>query len=148
MGSYGYNHPSYGRNRHGFPPYGPVMPYGGPGGPWRRYGYASEAEGFGDQVKEFVKAAMEMSVEFGRVFRDIVWQTLGREDSFVGSKIKRFRGPSERFLAKFGVLNKLLPEDKDPIHVLSVFCFVFVLAFAGNVFVILYSVIWNLSVGC
>ncbi|KAL5831219.1 hypothetical protein ACOSQ4_016573 [Xanthoceras sorbifolium] len=106
--------------------------YGGGGGGWRGYGggRASEVEGFGDQVKEFVKAAMEMSVEFARGCRAIVWQSLGREDSYVGSRIRRLRGPCQRFFGKLRFLNDYLPEDKDPLHVLFVICFVFVIALA------------------
>ncbi|KAL5776533.1 hypothetical protein ACOSP7_009459 [Xanthoceras sorbifolium] len=108
------------------------MAYRGGGG-WRGYGSgrASEVEGFGDQVKEFVKATMEMSVEFARGCRHIVWQSLGRNDSYVGSRIRRFRGPCQRFFGKLRFLSDYLPEDKDPFHVLSVICFVFVLALAG-----------------
>ncbi|KAK1587673.1 hypothetical protein Q3G72_015699 [Acer saccharum] len=109
---------------------GPGMAYRG-GGAWRGYGgRAIEVEGFGDQVKEFVKAAMEMSVEFARGCRDIVWQSIGREDSYVGRRIRRLRGPCRRFFGKLTFFNDYLPEDKDPLHVWSVLCFVFVLAFA------------------
>ncbi|KAL5804522.1 hypothetical protein ACOSQ3_031322 [Xanthoceras sorbifolium] len=104
------------------------MAYRGGGG-WRDYGgrHASEVEGFGDQVKAFVKAAMEMSVEFARGCRDIVWQSLEREDLYIWSRIGRRRSTCQRFFSKLRFLNDYLPADKDPFHVLSVICFVFLL---------------------
>lgn len=92
----------------------------------------SETESFGDQVREFVKAAMEMSVEFAKGCRDIVWQSIGRDDSYIGKNFRRLKGPCEKVCGKLRFFNEYLPEDKDPLHAWSVICFVFILAFAGK----------------
>lgn len=100
---------------------------------WRNgHHHGSEAESFGDQVREFVKAVMEMSVKFAKGCRDIVWQSLGKDDSFMGKNLGKLKGPCEKVCGKLRFLNEYLPEDKNPLHAWSVICFVFVLAFAGN----------------
>lgn len=99
---------------------------------WDGRNMTRRAETFGDQAMEFLKAATEMSVEFGKGCRDIVWQSLGREDSYVGRNVRKIRGPYEKICGKLRFFNEYLPEDKHPLHVWSVICFVFVLAFAGK----------------
>lgn len=90
-------------------------------------------ESFLDHATEFGKAMMEMSVEFGKGCRDIVWQSLGREDSYLGRRFRRIKGPCANFCAKFRFFNEYLPEDKDPLHAWSVICFVSVLALSGKI---------------
>uniref|UniRef100_A0A2P2MCW6 Hydrolase n=1 Tax=Rhizophora mucronata TaxID=61149 RepID=A0A2P2MCW6_RHIMU len=105
------------------------------GGRW----YVSAGEmGFQDQVREFSMGAAELSVQFARGCRDIVVQTLGREDSFLVRNFgkdsyigKRVGHACDRIYGNLKVLKEYLPEDKDPVHVLSVVCCVFVLAFAA-----------------
>ncbi|XP_050212748.1 uncharacterized protein LOC126664417 [Mercurialis annua] len=101
-------------------------------------GYVVDQEmGFHDQVKEFLKGAAELSVQFGKGCRDIVVQSFGRDDSFLVKNFgrssyigKKFGCGYERICEKLKVFNEYLPEDKDPLHAWSVICLVFVLAFA------------------
>lgn len=95
---------------------------------------ASAAEGVGSgywryQAVEFAKGAAEMSVEFGKGVRDVVKQTILREDSVI---VRKLKGPCERICGKLGFLNEYLPEDRDPLHSWSVIICVWVLALAGN----------------
>lgn len=92
-----------------------------------------------DHVKEFMKGAAEMSLEMARGCRDIVRQSLGNENSplvkYLGKNsyvFSRARGPCARVSAKLKCFNDYLPEDKDPMHVWSVICIIFVLVLAGN----------------
>ncbi|XP_023007394.1 uncharacterized protein LOC111499904 [Cucurbita maxima] len=96
-----------------------------------------EPENFGDQAMEFIKAAGEMAVEFGKGCRDIVVQSLGDKESYLvktfgkGSYIeKRVRGPCEKVCAKLRFFNDYLPEDKDPFHVWMVLLSVSVVVLA------------------
>lgn len=50
-------------------------------------------ESFLDHATEFWKAVMEMSVEFGKGCRDILSQSLGREDTYLGGRFRRIKGP-------------------------------------------------------
>ncbi|KAF2300528.1 hypothetical protein GH714_013950 [Hevea brasiliensis] len=93
--------------------------------------------GFQDKVREFLKGAAEMSVQFAKGCRDVVVQSLGREDSFIVRNFgrssyigKKVRCGCERICQKLKVFNEYLPEDKDPVHAWSVICIVSVLAFA------------------
>lgn len=99
---------------------------------WSNGHHGSETESFGYQVREFVKGVMEMSVEFAKGCRDIVRQSLGKEDSFMRKNLGKLKGPCEKVCGKLRFFNEYLPEDKDPLHAWSVICFVLVLAFAGN----------------
>lgn len=93
-----------------------------------------------DHITEFLKAAGEMSVEFGKGCRDIVRQSLVKEDSYIGRKLgkgsnfvrRRIGGPCKRGFEKLRVFNDYLPEDKDPLHVWAVVFFVSAIAFAGK----------------
>lgn len=99
----------------------------------------SAPEGFMDHLTEFMKAAAEMSVEFGKGCRDIVRQSLMKEDSYIGKKLgkgsnfvrRRIGGPCKRGFEKLRVFNDYLPEDKDPLHALAVVFFISAIAFAG-----------------
>ncbi|KAL9413057.1 hypothetical protein AB3S75_041682 [Citrus x aurantiifolia] len=97
---------------------------------WSNGHHGSETESFGYQVREFVKGAMEMSVEFAKGCRDIVRQSLEKEDSFMRKNLGKLKGPCEKVCGKLRFFNEYLPEDKDPLHAWSVICFVLVLAFA------------------
>ncbi|XP_057999026.1 uncharacterized protein LOC110667352 isoform X2 [Hevea brasiliensis] len=95
--------------------------------------------GFQDKVREFLKGAAEMSVQFAKGCRDVVVQSLGREDSFIVRNFgrssyigKKVRCGCERICQKLKVFNEYLPEDKDPVHAWSVICIVSVLAFADG----------------
>jgi hypothetical protein len=92
-------------------------------------------EGLTDHVTEFVKAAAEMSVEFGKGCRDIVRQSLLREDSYIGRTLGKgssYVGRRVRWACeKLRVFNEYLPEDKDPLHALAVIFFVLAIAFGG-----------------
>ncbi|CAI0542399.1 unnamed protein product [Linum tenue] len=92
---------------------------------------------FQDQVREFSKGAAELSVQFAKGCKDIVFQTLGREDAFLARNFgrnsfagKQFGRGCDRIGKRFKAFNDYLPEDKDPAHAWSVIGFVFVLAFA------------------
>lgn len=107
------------------------MRYGG-------HGNVGEKESVGDQVKEFLKAAMEMSVEFGRGCRDIVRQTLVRDDSYIVKSFGRdsfiggrVMGACGMVCGKLKLFNEYLPEDKDPLHAWSVILLVLVVALAA-----------------
>lgn len=89
-------------------------------------------ESFLDHATEFGKAVMEMSVEFGKGCRDIVWQSIGREDTYLGRSFRRMKGPCAKFCAKLRFFNDYMPEDKDPLYAWSVICLVSVLAIAGK----------------
>ncbi|KAF5447118.1 hypothetical protein F2P56_032690 [Juglans regia] len=98
----------------------------------------SPPEGFMDHVTEFLKAAAEMSVEFGKGCRDIVRQSLVKEDSYIGRQLgkgsnfvrRRIGGPCKRGFEKLRMFNGYLPEDKDPLHAWAVVFFVSAIAFA------------------
>lgn len=96
--------------------------------------------GFQDQIREFLKGAAELSVQFAKGCRDIVVQSLGREDSFIVRNFgrnsyigKKVGYGCERIHKKLKVFNEYLPEDKDPVHAWSVICIVSVLTFAGKI---------------
>lgn len=102
-------------------------------------GTAGEPENFGDQAMEFLKAAGEMALEFGKGCRDIVVQSFGDDESYLvktfgkGSYIeKRVRGPCEKVCGKLRFFNDYLPEDKDPFHVWMVILSVSVFVLAGE----------------
>lgn len=103
-------------------------------------GSAGEPENFGDQVMEFLKAAGEMGLEFGKGCKDIVVQSLGDRESYLvktfgkGSYIeKRVRGPCEKVCAKMRFFNDYLPEDKDPFHVWMVILSISIVVLAGEI---------------
>ncbi|PIN03258.1 putative hydrolase/acyltransferase (alpha/beta hydrolase superfamily) [Handroanthus impetiginosus] len=80
------------------------------------------------QVAEFAKGAAEMSVEFGKGVRDVVKQSILREDSVI---VRKFKGPCLRICRKLRFLNEYLPEDRDPVHAWSVIAGVWVVALAA-----------------
>ncbi|KAJ8751535.1 hypothetical protein K2173_016769 [Erythroxylum novogranatense] len=98
--------------------------------------YASEGEmSVQDQVREFLKGAAEMSVQFAVGCKDVVVQSIGREDSFIvknfgrRSCIGKIVGcASDRICRNLKMFNEYLPEDKDPLHTFLVICLVFFLA--------------------
>lgn len=75
---------------------------------------------------EFAKGFGEMSMEFGKGVRDVVKQSILREDSVI---VKRFRGPCQKVGRKLRFLNEYLPEDRDPVHAWTVILFVSFIAF-------------------
>lgn len=101
-----------------------------------RYASASSSSSVaGDwrfQAAEFAKGAAEMSVEFGKGVRDVVKQTVLREDSLI---VKKFKGPCHKLFQRLRFLNEYLPEDRDPLHAWAVIAFVSVLALAGLVII-------------
>lgn len=78
---------------------------------------------------EFAKGFGEMSLEFGKGVRDVVKQSILREDSVI---VKKLRGPCQKACGKLRFLNEYLPEDRDPVHAWSVILLVSFLAFVGN----------------
>lgn len=102
-------------------------------------GNAGRSETLKDHVTEFLKAAAEISVAFGKGCCDIVKQSLWNRDSFLARKFgkdsyigRKLRGPCRWLRRELRSFNVFLPEDKDPVHSLSVIFFVAVLAFAGQ----------------
>lgn len=87
-----------------------------------------ESESLKDQIKEFLKASGELLVDLSRGCRDIVQQSLEKEDSFV---VRKFGGPYAKVCGKLRFLNDFLPEDRDPAHAWPTVFFVFILALAG-----------------
>lgn len=77
---------------------------------------------------EFAKGFAEMSVQFGKGVRDVVRQTIVREDSVI---VKKLRGPCGTVCGKLSFLNEYLPEDRDPVHSWTAILFVALLAFTG-----------------
>ncbi|KAF3454167.1 hypothetical protein FNV43_RR04614 [Rhamnella rubrinervis] len=101
-------------------------------------GNAGGSETLKDHVTEFLKAAAEISVAFGKGCCDIVKQSLWNPDSFLVRKFgkdsyigRKLRGPCRRLRRELRFFNEFLPEDKDPVHSWSVIFFVAVLAFAA-----------------
>ncbi|KAI3716684.1 hypothetical protein L1987_67728 [Smallanthus sonchifolius] len=76
---------------------------------------------------EFAKGVAELSVEFGKGCRDVVKQSILRDDSFV---VRNFGGPCKSACMKLRFLNEYLPEDRDPMHSWSVISFVFAVVIA------------------
>ncbi|KAH0747034.1 hypothetical protein KY285_008691 [Solanum tuberosum] len=76
---------------------------------------------------EFAKGFAEMSVEFGKGVRDVLKQSVIREDSILVRKV----GPlCCKVCRRLSFLNEYLPEDRDPAHAWSVIFFVLFLASA------------------
>lgn len=92
-------------------------------------GKAAEIGDWKFQVAEFAKGAAEMSVEFGKGVRDVVKQTLLREDSVIMRKLK---GPCLKIWGKLGFLNEYLPEDRDPVHAWTLISCVLIITLAGD----------------
>ncbi|GLT47893.1 hypothetical protein SLA2020_215480 [Shorea laevis] len=84
-----------------------------------------ESESLKDQVTEFLKSWCEMVTELGRGCRDILQQTVVREDSFI---VQKLRGPVAKVSGRLRFLNEYLPEDRDPVHAWPVIFFVSILA--------------------
>ncbi|XP_058098668.1 uncharacterized protein LOC131243366 [Magnolia sinica] len=84
------------------------------------------AESFKDQLKGFLKGTGEMLQELGRGCRDIIRQSLGREDSYV---VRKLGGPWVKVSSRLRFLNEYLPEDRDPMHAWPVVLSVLFLAF-------------------
>ncbi|KAL0370066.1 UNVERIFIED_CONTAM: hypothetical protein Sangu_0324700 [Sesamum angustifolium] len=80
------------------------------------------------QVAEFAKGAAEMSVEFGKGVRDVVKQSVLREDSVI---VRKFKGPCLKIMGKLRFLNEYLPEDRDPVHSWTVIACVWLVALAA-----------------
>ncbi|KAG8387724.1 hypothetical protein BUALT_Bualt02G0051200 [Buddleja alternifolia] len=80
------------------------------------------------QVAEFAKGAAEMSVEFGKGVRDVLRQSILREDSII---MRKFKGPCVKICGKLRFLNEYLPEDRDPVHAWTVVACVCIFALAA-----------------
>ncbi|XP_051143569.1 uncharacterized protein LOC127259992 [Andrographis paniculata] len=78
---------------------------GAPAGDWRF------------QLREFAKGAAEMSVAFGKGVRDVVKQSVLKEDSLI---VRKFKGPCATISKKLVLLNEYLPEDRDPVRAWTV----------------------------
>ncbi|GER55174.1 alpha/beta-Hydrolases superfamily protein [Striga asiatica] len=79
------------------------------------------------QAAEFAKGAAEMSVEFGKGVRDVVRQSILRDDSVI---VRKFKGPCVKILGKLRFLNEYLPEDRDPAQAWAVIASVWILVLA------------------
>lgn len=77
---------------------------------------------------EFWRGFAEMSVEFGKGVRDVVKQSVMRDDSFV---VKNFGPPARKVRKELKFLNEYLPEDRDPVHSWSVIFVVLFFVVAG-----------------
>ncbi|XP_075633160.1 uncharacterized protein LOC142605619 [Castanea sativa] len=92
-----------------------------------------------DQVTEFMKAAAEITVALGKGCRDIVRQSVVREDSYIARKLGKgsylWRNIGEPFCERLGhnlrFFNQFLPEDKNPLHSWLVIFFVSLIAFTA-----------------
>ena len=115
-----------------------------------------------DQVTEFMKAAAEITVALGKGCRDIVRQSVVREDSYIARKLGKgsylWRNIGEPFCERLGhnlrFFNQFLPEDKNPLHSWLVVFFVSLIAFSGisvsntSVFVLILDLRkWNVFLG-
>ncbi|KAL0418175.1 UNVERIFIED_CONTAM: hypothetical protein Sradi_1231000 [Sesamum radiatum] len=89
---------------------------------------AGESGDWRFQVAEFAKGAAEMSVEFGKGVRDVVKQSVLREDSVI---VRKFKGPCLKIMGKLRFLNEYLPEDRDPVHSWTVIACVWLVALAA-----------------
>ncbi|KAM7502045.1 hypothetical protein LguiB_000949 [Lonicera macranthoides] len=108
-------------------------PHSGAAAPSPEFGGGSNA-GEADwkfHLVEFAKGLGEMSVEFGKGCRDVLRQSVVREDSFV---VRKFGKPCAKVCRKLRFLNEYLPEDRDPVHAWSAICFVLFLALAAIYF--------------
>ncbi|WOG87565.1 hypothetical protein DCAR_0206794 [Daucus carota subsp. sativus] len=84
----------------------PAVPYGG--GVDRNWKF---------HAVEFWRGFAEMSVEFGKGVRDVMKQSVMRDDSFL---VKNFGPPVRKVRKELKFLNEYLPEDRDPVHSWSV----------------------------
>ncbi|KAL6563606.1 hypothetical protein OROGR_002565 [Orobanche gracilis] len=98
------------------------------------YSYSSAMDGgapavadWRTQVAEFSRGAAEMSVEFVKGVRDVVRQSILRDDSVI---MKKFKPPCLKICGKLRFLNEYLPEDRDPVHAWAVIASVFVIVLA------------------
>ncbi|XP_057782703.1 uncharacterized protein LOC131000692 [Salvia miltiorrhiza] len=80
------------------------------------------------QVAEFAKGAAEMSVEFGKGVRDVVKQSVVKDDSEI---VRKLKGSYANISRKLSFLNDYLPEDRDPRHAWTVIACVWVFALAA-----------------
>ena len=95
-----------------------------------------------DKITEFMKAAAEITVAFGKGCRDIVQQSVVKEDSYIARKFskgsylwRRIGKPCcDCVRHKLRFFNHFLPEDKDPLHSWLVILVVTLIAFAGKGF--------------
>ncbi|XP_055833864.1 uncharacterized protein LOC129902571 [Solanum dulcamara] len=85
------------------------------------------AENWKFHAVEFAKGFAEMSVEFGKGVRDVLKQSVIREDSIL---VRKVGVPCYKVCRRLSFLNEYLPEDRDPAHAWSVIFFVLFLASA------------------
>lgn len=90
----------------------------------------NDTENWKFHAVEFAKGFAEMSVEFGKGVRDVLKQSVIREDSVL---VRKVGVPCYKVCRRLSFLNEYLPEDRDPAHAWSVIVFVVFLASAGTV---------------
>ncbi|PWA72503.1 alpha/Beta hydrolase fold protein [Artemisia annua] len=111
----------------GVPPYVAGIPPYATGVP--PYVIGRPRDDFRYQATEFFKGVAELSVEFGKGCRDVVKQSILRDDSFI---VRNFGGVCKSVCVRFKFLNRYLPEDRDPMHSWSVIAVVFAVVLAGS----------------
>lgn len=79
------------------------------------------------QLREFSRGAAEMSGAFGKGVRDVIKQSVLKEDSLI---VRKFKGPCVTILGNLRFLNRYLPEDRDPAHAWTVIVSVWIFALA------------------
>ncbi|XP_009804236.1 uncharacterized protein LOC107790869 [Nicotiana tabacum] len=87
----------------------------------------NDAENWKFHAVEFAKGFAEMSVEFGKGVRDVLKQSVIREDSVL---VRKVGAPCYKLCRRLSFLNEYLPEDRDPVHAWSVIFSVLFIAFA------------------
>ncbi|XP_057956589.1 uncharacterized protein LOC131149842 isoform X1 [Malania oleifera] len=92
---------------------------------------AGEEENVSRKAAEFFMGLGEMMVGFGRACRDIVKQSVLKEDFYV---VRKLGGPCSKACERLSFLNEYLPEDRDPVHAWSVILSVFFVALAALTF--------------
>ncbi|XP_060170171.1 uncharacterized protein LOC132600796 [Lycium barbarum] len=87
----------------------------------------NDAENWKFHAVEFAKGFGEMSVEFGKGVRDVLKQSVIKEDSIL---VRKIGVPCYKVCRRLSFLNEYLPEDRDPAHAWSVILFVLFIASA------------------
>lgn len=105
----------------------PAAGFGG-GGRVNGSGRGEEENNWQFHAVEFGKGLAEMSLEFGKGVRDVVKQSVIRENSFV---VRKFGPPIKKVCRELRFLNEYLPEDRDPVHSWTVIFCVFLVALAA-----------------
>lgn len=83
--------------------------------------WGEAARGARDTIGEFAKGAGEMSVVLARSFVEVVKESVGDKETWIGRGVGRVCG-------RLGFLNEYLPEEKDPVMAWGVIVSVLVVA--------------------